>query len=610
MPAKIIILNGKQAGSSYTLNPASQNLIGREGSCGLVLEDPACSRVHATIWKEDEQWQVGDRVSANGTYHNGTRVTAAELADGDKLLIGGTWLRFVNVPEPVTNVVTGSPPTWILEDSVNPETSLTAVSSPPSDESRRRDLNCVELVSIEIARQTDPHVLAQVVLQILCEHLRAAGAKIFWAAGRNVLAEYQRSTLPVLTEQTIQQAMQTSEAVLVPNPDGQPTSRNIFAPLKYMKQLIGVIWVAETMGRSSFRHEDLCLVASIAHVLAPPLKMLLDMQLLQRKHDSLVDITTTPVVGRSPAMQRVLQMVARVADVDHTILLRGESGVGKEVIARLIHETGSRREQPMVCVNCAALSEALLESELFGHEKGAFTGAYERRPGKFEMADGGTIFLDEIGCLSLTVQAKLLRILEGHSFERVGGYQPIQVNVRVLAATNANLEEMIADLRFREDLYHRLRVIEVVIPPLRERLEDVSELAHYFLKRFCQQAGRQLVWAPGAVELLNEQDWPGNVRQLRNTVERAAILCPGPIIDEAHLRSVVLDSEESDEVLPIDEITRGGIERAINQSSNVPAAARLLGMSRSALYRHMKKLRIEPPRQRRDRPAGPGEAHD
>ena len=597
MLAKLVILNGKQVGTTVTLSSTAENLIGRDDNCTVTLADPACSRVHANLWYESSRWQLADRVSANGTYLNGDRIESPDLTEGDKLLVGSTWLRFLTIapaqPEPTT-----APPTWILEDSINPESGLTSIATSQIADNSRGELDCLERVSGAIAHHTDPKSLAEEVLKVITEHLRAAGARLYWRQGNTVLAEYTRSAMPEVSDETIRQAWLTAEAVLVPIVDGRQRSRSIFAPLKYLNQVEGVLWLAETLGRSSFRHEDLCLVASIVHVLAPPLKMLLDVQQLQRKADSLIEAMSVRVVGRSQAMRKVLQMVARVADVDQTVLLRGESGVGKEVIARLIHETGPRRDEAMVCINCAALTESLLESELFGHEKGAFTGATARRLGKFEAADHGTIFLDELGSMSLATQAKLLRVLDGSPFERVGGQVPVKSDCRVIAATNADLEDMVRRKKFREDLYHRLQVIEIEIPPLRRRPEDIADLAEYFLQQFVEQTGRRLSLQPAAVDVLRGYEWPGNVRQLRNTIERAAILSTGSTITAEDLESISPGALDSSEVRPMNDLTRAGIERALAQSHNVPEAADRLGMSRSALYRHMKKLNIAPPRQR------------
>ncbi len=598
MNAKLIILNGKQSGQSFVLDDGSENLLGREEQCRIRIDDPACSRVHAAIGRSEDKWQITDRDSANGTFLNGTPIQTAGLQDGDKLLLGGTWFRFLTYDTFRSSAAGEAPPTWVLEGSIRPESSLTSMSLRMDDQIRRRELECLERVSTAIAQQTTPQILAEEVLQVLCESLRASCGRILWNQGKTVLGQCIRKSLAGIPDGILGQAVQTSEAVLVPLPGDPARTRAIFAPLKYLNRNEGLLWVAENPAEGSFTHEDLCVVASVSQLLGPPLKMLLDMQWMQNRQQELLASAIVHIVVRSSAMQRVMQMVARVADVEQTVLLRGESGVGKEVIARLIHETGPRRDQPMVCVNCAALTESLLESELFGHEKGAFTGATERRAGKFETADGGSIFLDELGNMSLATQAKLLRVLDGHPFERVGGHTPVTVNVRVLAATNADLEQMVRASQFREDLYHRLRVIEIRIPPLRERREDIIELSQHLLQKIAEQTGRPLALSSEAMEILRTSDWPGNIRQLRNTIERAAILCPELEIQPEHLGLTEGPSPLFDEVVPIEEATRLSIERALVENPHVPDAAQKLGMSRSALYRHMKKLGIKPPRER------------
>ncbi|HVV88481.1 MAG TPA: sigma 54-interacting transcriptional regulator, partial [Kofleriaceae bacterium] len=242
------------------------------------------------------------------------------------------------------------------------------------------------------------------------------------------------------------------------------------------------------------------------------------------------------LIGRSPAALALLDLVARVAPTDATVLLGGESGSGKEMVARAIHRSSRRAQGPCVAVNCAALTESLIESELFGHEKGAFTGATERKVGRFESADKGTLFLDEIGEMPLALQTKLLRVLEERRFERVGGTRPITVDVRLVAATNRDLTDMVRRGTFREDLYYRLSVVATTVPPLRERGEDIPLLAEHFLARMRQQVGRRVVgFRPEAMRLLCAHTWPGNVRELRNAVERAVVLGRGEWIEEADL---------------------------------------------------------------------------
>jgi len=242
------------------------------------------------------------------------------------------------------------------------------------------------------------------------------------------------------------------------------------------------------------------------------------------------------IIGEDPGLRNVLQQLHRAAATDATVLLEGESGTGKELFARALHVLSPRQDGPFIAINCAAIPETLLETELFGYEKGAFTGAGARKPGRFEMAHRGTLFLDEIGDLPLTLQAKILRALEEKRFERVGGTQQLHVDVRVVAATNRNLKARVADRQFREDLYFRLSVFPIQIPPLRERSDDIMTLAHHFVDRFCRDVNKKpLLLSDGAVEELRNYSWPGNVRELQNCIERAVILTEGDTIQPRHL---------------------------------------------------------------------------
>ena len=242
------------------------------------------------------------------------------------------------------------------------------------------------------------------------------------------------------------------------------------------------------------------------------------------------------MIGVAPPMQRVFEIVDQVAPSKATVLIVGESGTGKELVANAIHQRSPRASGPFIKLHCAALAESLLESELFGHEKGSFTGAMARKEGRFEIANGGTLFLDEIGEISPSIQVKLLRFLQEHEFERVGGTQTLRVDVRVIAATNRNLAEEIAKGRFREDLYYRLNVVAIEMPPLRERRSDISPLVSFFIERYAKENGKTIVGcSPAALELLANYNWPGNVRELENAIERAVVLCAGDTIEQKHL---------------------------------------------------------------------------
>jgi Nif-specific regulatory protein len=311
------------------------------------------------------------------------------------------------------------------------------------------------------------------------------------------------------------------------------------------------------------------------------------------------------IVGTSPLMIHVQQEIARAAPSRATVLIRGESGVGKELVARAVHYSSPRKKGPFVCLNCAALSETLLESELFGHERGAFTGATERKIGKFEQAHMGTVMLDEIGEMSPSLQSKFLRVLEGHPFERVGGSQPIKVDVRVIAATNRDLEKAVADGTFRRDLYFRLRVVEIVVPPLRKRPSDVISLAHHFLERFNEETSNRFTgFTPRALELLQRYRWPGNVRELKNVIERAVLLAQGDVLDldDLSLSNLATASESGEivlqpsvfEPLPLEDIERRHIAATLEATSwNKSRTAEILGIERSTLDRKIRRFDLK-----------------
>jgi len=323
-----------------------------------------------------------------------------------------------------------------------------------------------------------------------------------------------------------------------------------------------------------------------------------------RLKERIVSSVPELVVGHSAAMQRVLELVAAVATTDATVLIRGESGTGKELVARLIHARSPRCFGPLVAVNCGALPEGVLESELFGHEKGSFTGATGRRKGKLELADGGTLFLDEVGEVSPKVQVELLRALEDRRVTRVGGSEEIRVDFRVICATNRNLEDAVKAGSFREDLYYRINVFSIEIPPLRTRPEDILEIADHFLAKFAGAMGRRVTgFTPEARRVLAEHPWPGNVRELANAIERALVVCVEGEVRPEHLpilgeRSGGDAERPGDEgEMPLRDIERRHIERVLHERGfNVSEAAKVLGIDRVTLYNKMRRFGIERPR--------------
>jgi two-component system, NtrC family, response regulator HydG len=321
-------------------------------------------------------------------------------------------------------------------------------------------------------------------------------------------------------------------------------------------------------------------------------------------HDRIKNIQGTEnVVGKSLAMRKVMELSAQVAPSTATVLITGESGVGKEVIASAIHQLSPRSEKNFVKVSCAALPETLLEAELFGYEKGAFTGAINRREGRFELAHGGTLFLDEVGDINPSVQVKLLRVLQSGEFERLGGGKTFLADVRVIAATNANLRKLVEKKQFREDLYYRLNVINIQLPPLRERKDDIPLLANYFLLKYCAKNGRNIEGiSKAAMDVLMQYPWPGNVRELENTIERAVVLTRDPLITPADfpedILSLVRNSEDASPgmrvlnipigKIPLKDIEKIVMEETLKQSKgNKNIASKILGISTRTLYRKM-----------------------
>jgi len=332
----------------------------------------------------------------------------------------------------------------------------------------------------------------------------------------------------------------------------------------------------------------------------PGLRLEREMERLEREHRRLqAEINLEHnMVGTSAAMHSVFQFIAKAAPTDSTVLIHGESGTGKELVARAIHRNSRRASKPFVAINCAAITETLLESELFGHERGAFTGAVVQKRGKLEVADGGTVFLDEVAELAPALQAKLLRVLQEHEFERVGGTRPIRVDIRVLAATNRDLGETARRGAFRQDLYYRLNVVSVTLPPLRERREDIPLLACYFAEKYGRRSGRPgLGISPEARALLINYDWPGNVRELENAVERAVVLgsnclilpedLPEPV-QEADARAGLSSAKYREAV---NSAKRELVLKAIQQAGgNITEAARLMGIHPNNLHRLIRNL--------------------
>jgi len=434
--------------------------------------------------------------------------------------------------------------------------------------------------------------------------LGVEGGELRVADDRGVVAEVVRSGEPRRVSTTSE-----PEAVdhSVDKQTGYQTESLLCVPLKLGGgRIIGAFEVLNKR-TGVFSPDDEAALAELATHAAAALDNTRDREALLTANRQMTEqaASETQLVGESPAVEALRSIVQRVANTELAVLILGENGTGKEVVARSIHYGSSRRSQPFVAVNCAAIPDTLAESELFGHEKGAFTDAHEAKAGKFELAAEGTLFLDEIGELTLACQAKLLRVLEEKVLVRVGGSRPIRTDARVLAATNQDLVEMVREKRFREDLYFRLNVVTIDLPPLRERGDDVLLLAQYFLEDFSGKANRPTPqFTPAARRRLMEHPWPGNVRELRNLMERLAYLATSERIDADELAFILAPHSQQDaaEPLPTDltladataEFQTRYIRRAVTEAEgNVSRAADRLGLHRSNLYRKMRQLGLE-----------------
>lgn len=318
---------------------------------------------------------------------------------------------------------------------------------------------------------------------------------------------------------------------------------------------------------------------------------------IRLKHDLNMCYSFPNIIGHSPQMNAIFSLIEKLSRSDATVLILGESGTGKELVATTIHYQSKRKDAPLIKVNCAALPEGLIEAELFGHEKGAFTGAIKKKPGRFELANGGTIFLDEVGDLPLSTQAKLLRVIQDRTFERVGGTETLKVDVRIIGATNKDLQKEVKNGAFREDLYYRLNVIPLVIPPLRERKEDIPDLVDFFLRRFNARLSKNLRFSKEAMESLLEYDYPGNVRELENIIERVVTLSQGEVIKKEDL-PLPISRPQSAGYPSLREITdqaeREYIIRVLKLTGgNRTRAAEMLGISRKTLWEKLNAYGIE-----------------
>jgi Nif-specific regulatory protein len=650
--AYLVVRRDDGFGDVFPLTASERYTLGRAATNRIVLKDELCSREHAEVYYADGQWRLRDLNSLNGTRVNEERLTSeVELAPRDEVHLGKTRLIFVedmgelpDVPSPhgegvsikkrlgQTRFLTPLPP--------DNSSATHAVPTPAASQRHNlsRDLALLYRLALDMGSAASYEELVRIVLDGLLEAIPAEVGAILTLKGSNgsrLVADKGRPGTPAedgesglevtahrhrdpsvrtysrVSDYLSREVMRSREAILAEDVARDRYLRNreslsdlgvtsvICAPVLFGERVLGLIHLYCTDPLRALDDEDLHFAVAVAKQLAAVIHQMQRQDSLTAENRILRDQlrVESELVGESDAVKGIESQVARVASTNATVLIRGESGVGKELVARAIHYSSQRREAPFVCLNCAALTETLLESELFGHEKGSFTGATEKKIGKFEAADHGTIFLDEIGEMNVGTQAKLLRILEGHSFERVGGSVPIKVDVRVVAATNQPLEDAVRAGTFRKDLFFRLQVVEMRVPPLRERRSDISLLADHFLRRFVRETGRKIKgFTPAALQKMEAYDWPGNVRELRNVVERAVALSGGPMLDAADIWLSSLDMFSPAEAAPgayqpvsLEEVEKVHIMRTLQHTDwNKSKSAEILKIERSTLDRKIK----------------------
>ncbi|MBI81990.1 MAG: sigma-54-dependent Fis family transcriptional regulator [Planctomycetaceae bacterium] len=672
MVAYLVIREGSKWTDVFRLIPGRTVTIGRAPTNQIVVKDERCSRHHAEIFLTQGRWTLRDLDSRNGTILEDKPVRGdVGLQPGDVILIAHAQLAFVDdlsaaFPESVTNKA-ARVGKEIEEETVGcapDDANVLSALEPPTITHRKDQTKFLEQpldeedsttprvgkaatklcrLAFELANRPDIHSVANLALSGLLESTQVdAGAVLLLP--RDFEGAPEGSDLEIIASQAESEpvyhrisnflattVLREGEAVLARNVEDDSmlsvkdskgelhATSTLCAPVRQGRIVVGLIHLYATSSAKVPDPDDLEFTLAVAENVALALKNLNRQQELAEnlsvRQDEIVQLrerlgAESEIVGSSAPMGKVHQEVERAAPSRATVLIRGESGVGKELVARAVHYASPRRKGPFVCLNCAALSETLLESELFGHERGAFTGATERKIGKFEAAHDGTLMLDEIGEMSPSIQAKFLRVLEGHPFERVGGSDSIEVDVRVIAATNRDLEKDVSEGAFRRDLYFRLHVLEIRVPALRKRTSDVIELAHHFLHRFNIETGRRLrSFTPEALDHLQHYRWPGNVRELKNVIERAVVLAQAEEIEVSDLMLSNLATAGDTGEIPIagqgyEPTTLAEMERrhirATLQSTggNKSRAASILGIERSTLDRKIRRyeLNIDLPR--------------
>lgn len=619
MNPRLVAIAGKLQGTVLPITD-SPAIIGRESAATLYLPEASVSRRHSQIEREGDEFIVTDLDSLNGTFVNDVPVKRRSLQHGDRIRIGNSHFLFLrhegDAPSESGEVQ--------FDDSRSVSGQTIQFNFNDALYLMARDLAALIKVSTTINAIRGLLELQKKLLELMFEVVPANHGAILLVDSSEKEGEEEFSSVFALDrvkgpDETIKvsrtvarQVLRNGTALLIEDRDktanlahsltDAQTSSVLCVPLMMAGKSLGVVYLDTNKSDVHFDSDHLQVASTIAAIAAVAIENARHIEWLESENNRLIADAGIEhsMVGESPRMRHVYQLIAKVAPTDSSVLILGESGTGKELVARAIHQNSKRSGKPFIAVNCAALTETLLESELFGHEKGAFTGALAQRKGRLEIADGGTLFLDEIGELSAPLQVKLLRVLQEREFERVGGSRTIKVDIRLLTATNRNLEDLISQGLFRQDLFYRLNVLKLEMPPLRQRQEDIPLLSKYFAVRYGGKVNRKITSiSPEAQKRLLSYDWPGNVRELENAIERAVVLGTTDVILPEDLPEAILETETRTMPAPtkyheaVAETKKQIILQAMDQTKgNYTDAAKLLGVHPNYLHRLITNLNL------------------
>jgi transcriptional regulator with GAF, ATPase, and Fis domain len=628
---RLLVLSGPLKDSTIPLSEGEVT-IGREASNGIAVTDPSVSRKHFLVRSQDGRFRVRDLESRNGTLVNGTGIEEQWLEHGDQIAAGDSSFLFLLEDEEMT------PAASRVEFEDSEATAETTIIHPrdvvylqpdrllrelPATSRVARNLNALLKISRILHAIRDLNDLQGQLLDLIFEVVPAGRGAILLAdreghefnstfarmrqAGQAQLVKVSRTVARQVLEQGIamlgSDVPSSSELREVESLAASQVRSLLCVPLTVFQRVIGCIYLDSDSLSNRLNEEHLQLVTAIAGISAVALENARRLHWLEQENERLtVEVSQErSLVGEGARMKEVYQFLKRVAPTDSTVLIEGESGTGKELAARALHRNGPRAGKPFVAINCSAIPETLLESDLFGHERGAFTGAASLKKGRLEIADGGVVFLDEIGELAPTLQVKLLRVLQEREFERVGGIHPIKVDIRLIAATNSNLEQAMREGSFRQDLYYRLAVLRITMPTLRDRKDDIPMLVRHFVQKHakrCKVKPRPV--SREALACLVNYDWPGNVRELENAIERALVLGASDMILPEDLPESLLERTPPPEMTEakyhaaLKELKKQLILDAVEQTRGSYAdAARILGVHPNYLHRLIRNLELK-----------------